>query len=125
MEFTDMGRYKGQEQGYQGGPDPANREACVQLSLYFRLQTYSHPLLRLWLSGYIQDKPLVTHVKILNAARRAAITANSGYLTTPVRPFPHVHISLPMAYKRRAGEALCGHPLDARRVKAAYARAPH
>ncbi|KAI0753795.1 glycoside hydrolase family 13 protein [Fomes fomentarius] len=68
--------YYGQEQGYQGGPDPANREA-------------------LWLSGYIQDKPLVTHVKILNAARRAAITANSSYLTTPVRPFPRFHISSP------------------------------
>ncbi|KAI0691609.1 alpha-amylase [Earliella scabrosa] len=58
--------YYGQEQGYQGGLDPANREA-------------------LWLSGYDQDKPLVTHVKILNAARRASIAANSKYLTTPAK----------------------------------------
>ncbi|KAH9921835.1 glycoside hydrolase family 13 protein [Amylocystis lapponica] len=38
--------YYGQEQGYTGGADPANREA-------------------LWLSGYVEDKPLIAHVKFL------------------------------------------------------------
>ncbi|KAJ3843630.1 GH13 alpha-amylase precursor [Lentinula raphanica] len=56
--------YYGQEQGYQGGNDPANREA-------------------LWLSGFnTENKPLVTHVKTLNAARKQAISANSSFLTT-------------------------------------------
>ncbi|RPD58617.1 glycoside hydrolase family 13 protein [Lentinus tigrinus ALCF2SS1-7] len=58
--------YYGQEQGYTGGADPANREA-------------------LWLSGYVEDKTLVTHVKILNGARRLAIAANSSFLTTSAR----------------------------------------
>lgn len=48
-----------------------------------------HPRLNLrtslWLSGYVEDKPLVTHVKTLNAARKAAIAANSNFLTTAVR----------------------------------------
>ncbi|KIK65915.1 glycoside hydrolase family 13 protein [Collybiopsis luxurians FD-317 M1] len=56
--------YYGQEQGYQGGNDPANREA-------------------LWLSNYeTEDKPLLTHIKALNAARKQAISANSDFLTT-------------------------------------------
>ncbi|KAF5385548.1 hypothetical protein D9757_006764 [Collybiopsis confluens] len=56
--------YYGQEQGYQGGNDPANREA-------------------LWSSGFNEDnKPLLTHVKTLNAARKQAISANSNFLTT-------------------------------------------
>ncbi|KAJ3875382.1 GH13 alpha-amylase precursor [Lentinula edodes] len=56
--------YYGQEQGYQGGNDPANREA-------------------LWLSGFnTENKPLVTHVKTLNAARKQAISYNSSFLTT-------------------------------------------
>ena len=38
----------------------------------------------LWLSGYQEDKPLVTHVKTLNAARKAAATANKDFYTTPV-----------------------------------------
>ncbi|KAF9650224.1 glycoside hydrolase family 13 protein [Thelephora ganbajun] len=59
--------YYGQEQGYAGGPDPANREA-------------------LWFSGYVQDKDLVKHIKTLNGARKAAITANSQFLSTAVRP---------------------------------------
>ncbi|KAI0753794.1 glycoside hydrolase superfamily [Fomes fomentarius] len=58
--------YYGQEQGYQGGADPANREA-------------------LWLSSYFEDKPLVQHVKKLNGARKAAVAANSKFLTTPVK----------------------------------------
>jgi len=55
--------YYGQEQGYTGGPDPANREA-------------------LWFSGYAQDKDLVQFIKTLNGARKAAITANSQFLST-------------------------------------------
>lgn len=39
----------------------------------------------LWLSGYGEDKPLVTHVKTLNAARKAAATANKDFYTTSVR----------------------------------------
>ncbi|KAH9914300.1 glycoside hydrolase superfamily [Fomitopsis serialis] len=63
--------YYGQEQGYTGSNDPYNREA-------------------LWLSGYvIEDKPLVHHVRILNAARKAAIAASSSYLSTAVT-FPSV-----------------------------------
>ncbi|KAJ3010973.1 hypothetical protein NUW54_g2318 [Trametes sanguinea] len=58
--------YYGQEQSYGGGPDPANREA-------------------LWLSGYVEDKPLVKHVQAMNGARKAAISANSNYLTTAVK----------------------------------------
>ncbi|KAH9837566.1 glycoside hydrolase superfamily [Rhodofomes roseus] len=62
--------YYGQEQGYTGANDPYNREA-------------------LWLSGYEEDKPLVQHVRILNAARKAAIAASSSYLSTAVT-FPSV-----------------------------------
>ncbi|TFY68038.1 hypothetical protein EVJ58_g1250 [Rhodofomes roseus] len=63
--------YYGQEQGYTGGGDPANREA-------------------LWLSGYVtQEKPLLQLVTSLNAARKAAIAANSNYLSTALT-FPSV-----------------------------------
>jgi alpha-amylase len=56
--------YYGQEQGYQGGNDPNNREA-------------------LWSSGFnTQNKPLLTHVTSLNAARKQAISASSSFLTT-------------------------------------------
>lgn len=55
--------YYGQEQGYAGGPDPANREA-------------------LWFSGYAQDKDLVQFIKTLNGARKAAIAANGKFLST-------------------------------------------
>ncbi|OCH88147.1 alpha-amylase [Obba rivulosa] len=58
--------YYGQEQGYTGGADPANREA-------------------LWLSGYVEDKPLVNHVKTLNAVRKSAIASNGSFLTTPLK----------------------------------------
>jgi alpha-amylase len=61
--------YYGQEQGYAGGGDPANREA-------------------LWLSAYATEKPLVSHVKSLNAARKAAITTNNKFLTTPMKFLP-------------------------------------
>ncbi|KAJ6608858.1 glycoside hydrolase superfamily [Mycena sp. CBHHK59/15] len=54
--------YYGQEQGYAGGADPSNREA-------------------LWLSGYETGKPLVAHVKSLNAARKLAIAGNSSFLS--------------------------------------------
>ncbi|CAA7266390.1 unnamed protein product [Cyclocybe aegerita] len=58
--------YSGQEQGYEGGADPANREA-------------------LWPSGYLTDKSLVTHVKALNNARKLAGAANTNFHTTPVQ----------------------------------------
>ncbi|KAF9074062.1 glycoside hydrolase superfamily [Rhodocollybia butyracea] len=59
--------YYGQEQGYQGGNDPSNREA-------------------LWLSGFdTENKPLLTHVTTLNAARKQAISANSSFLTTKAK----------------------------------------
>ncbi|EKM52807.1 glycoside hydrolase family 13 protein [Phanerochaete carnosa HHB-10118-sp] len=58
--------YYGQEQGYTGGADPANREA-------------------LWLSGYETDKPLVQHAQALNAARKAAASANSNFYNTSLK----------------------------------------
>ncbi|KAI0338565.1 glycoside hydrolase family 13 protein [Trametopsis cervina] len=58
--------YYGQEQGYTGGADPANREA-------------------LWLSGYGTDKPLVQHVEALTTARQTAAKANSNFLSTKVQ----------------------------------------
>ncbi|KAK0201077.1 glycoside hydrolase family 13 protein [Desarmillaria ectypa] len=62
--------YYGQEQGYQGDVDPANREA-------------------LWLSGYqTTDKPIMDHVKILNSARKFTISLNSSFLTTPMTFIP-------------------------------------
>ncbi|KAJ3738716.1 alpha-amylase [Lentinula detonsa] len=67
--------YYGQEQGYQGGNDPANREA-------------------LWLSGFsIDNKPLLTHVKSLNSARKQAISYNSSFLTTKASFIPQSSIS--------------------------------
>ncbi|KAJ6505806.1 alpha-amylase [Mycena vitilis] len=61
--------YYGQEQGYQGGGDPYNREA-------------------LWLSAYETTKPGVALVKALNTARRQAMAANGGFLTTPAKYLP-------------------------------------
>jgi len=59
--------YYGQEQGYTGSNDPNNREA-------------------LWLSGYVTtDKPLVTHISILNKARKAAISSCPSFLSTPLQ----------------------------------------
>lgn len=55
--------YQGQEQGYTGGADPANREA-------------------LWLSGYVEDKDYVNHIKALSAARKAAASANDKFYST-------------------------------------------
>lgn len=57
--------YYGQEQGYTGGADPANREA-------------------LWLSGYDTEKPLVAHVQALVGARQVAVKANNNFLSTKV-----------------------------------------
>jgi len=61
--------YYGQEQGYTGSSDPANREA-------------------LWLSGYGEDKDLVKHVSALNAARKAAAATDSKFISTPMT-FPN------------------------------------
>ncbi|KAJ6505398.1 GH13 alpha-amylase precursor [Mycena sanguinolenta] len=61
--------YYGQEQGYEGGADPANREA-------------------LWLSAYPNTKPGVAMVKTLNVVRKQAIKANESFLSTPARYIP-------------------------------------
>ncbi|KAJ7623070.1 alpha-amylase [Mycena polygramma] len=61
--------YYGQEQGYQGGGDPYNREA-------------------LWLSAYETTKPGVALVTALNTARRQAMAADGGFLTTPAKYLP-------------------------------------
>jgi len=58
--------YYGQEQGYQGGTDPYNREA-------------------LWFTAYQQEKPLFQHIKLMNAARKEAIEYSSDFLTTPMK----------------------------------------
>ncbi|KAI0055861.1 alpha-amylase [Artomyces pyxidatus] len=58
--------YYGQEQGYQGSSDPYNREA-------------------LWFAAYQQEKPLVQHYKLMNAARKEAIASSSSFLTTPMK----------------------------------------
>jgi alpha-amylase len=58
--------YYGQEQGYKGGADPANRES-------------------LWNVGYSTENPLISLVTTLNKARKAAIAFNSDFLKTPVR----------------------------------------
>ena len=52
--------YYGQEQGYTGGADPANREA-------------------LWLSGYDTQKDMYTYITTMNAIRSAAMNASSTY----------------------------------------------
>ncbi|KIY48805.1 glycoside hydrolase family 13 protein [Fistulina hepatica ATCC 64428] len=58
--------YSGQEQGYTGGSEPANREA-------------------IWLSGYGTDKALVKHITALNAVRKVAINSTHNYLSTPMK----------------------------------------
>ncbi|TFY83786.1 hypothetical protein EWM64_g219 [Hericium alpestre] len=59
--------YYGQEQGYQGAADPMNREA-------------------LWFAAYQQEKPLVGHFKVMNAARRAAAASTTdNFLHTPMK----------------------------------------
>ncbi|KAJ4485261.1 hypothetical protein J3R30DRAFT_3813834 [Lentinula aciculospora] len=61
--------YLGQEQGYQGGSDPANRGA-------------------LWLSGFDVNKPLLAHVRTLNAARRQATSYHPSFLNTQASFIP-------------------------------------
>ncbi|PIL26375.1 ATP-binding cassette transporter [Ganoderma sinense ZZ0214-1] len=58
--------YQGQEQSFTGGRDPLNREA-------------------MWLSGYVEQKALVTDVKLYNAARRAAMAHNADFLKTAAK----------------------------------------
>ncbi|KAF8735774.1 hypothetical protein AX14_001492 [Amanita brunnescens Koide BX004] len=57
--------YYGQEQGYEGGAEPSNREA-------------------LWLTAYTTEKPFVAHTRAMNAARRVAVAYDGDFLTTPV-----------------------------------------
>lgn len=40
---------------------------------------------RLWLSGYDTSKPLVKHARVMNAARKAAASANNQFYTTPLK----------------------------------------
>ncbi|TFY68044.1 hypothetical protein EVJ58_g1257 [Rhodofomes roseus] len=97
--------YYGQEQGYAGADDPYNREA-------------------LWLSGYEEDKPLVVHVRALNAARKAAIAwDNATFLGTPVSRV----VSLLPASRAEpsAGGVPRGLRVPACGVEAAAPRAPH
>jgi alpha-amylase len=54
--------YYGQEQGYNGGADPANREA-------------------LWLSGYDTQKDMYTFITTMNTVRSAAMNASSSFNT--------------------------------------------
>ncbi|KAJ7870758.1 glycoside hydrolase superfamily [Mycena olivaceomarginata] len=69
-------RKNAMEQGYEGGGDPANREA-------------------LWLSGYATDKPGVALVTTLNKVRKHAMKANPEFVMTPVcsldQPIRHSH----------------------------------
>ena len=39
----------------------------------------------LWFTAYQQEKPLVQHIRLLNAARKEAIEFSPGFLTTQVR----------------------------------------
>lgn len=57
--------YAGQEQHYDGGADPANREAV-------------------WLSGYDTSVALYKLIAKGNAIRSHAISKNSGYITYKV-----------------------------------------
>ena len=52
----------------------------------------------LWLSGYVEEKELVNHVKALNGARKAAIAACPEYLVTPMT-FPEVTATTLAVYK--------------------------
>jgi alpha-amylase len=52
----------------------------------------------LWLSGYVEDKELVKHVKTLNAVRKAAIATCPEYLVTPMT-FPEVTATTLAVYK--------------------------
>lgn len=58
--------YSGQEQHYSGGSDPANREA-------------------IWLSGYSTTAELYQYIATTNKIRKAAVAADSSYITTKVR----------------------------------------
>jgi alpha-amylase len=58
--------YAGQEQHYNGGNDPDNREAT-------------------WLSGYNTSAELYQFIASANAIRTQAISKDSGYLTYKVR----------------------------------------
>ncbi|KAJ3847881.1 glycoside hydrolase family 13 protein [Lentinula lateritia] len=74
--------YYGQEQGYQGGNDPANREA-------------------LWLSGFDEeDKPLLAQIRILNAARKQAISYNPSFLNNRVTFIPQASANSTLAISK-------------------------
>ncbi|KAJ5901399.1 hypothetical protein N7504_007393 [Penicillium tannophilum] len=60
--------YAGQEQHYDGGSDPDNREAT-------------------WLSGYSTTAELYEYIATTNKIRTLAISADSSYITTLNAPF--------------------------------------
>ncbi|OQE06679.1 hypothetical protein PENVUL_c017G05970 [Penicillium vulpinum] len=60
--------YSGQEQHYSGGNDPANREA-------------------IWLSGYSTTSELYQYIATTNKIRKAAVAADSSYITNKNVPF--------------------------------------
>jgi hypothetical protein len=47
---------------------------------------------RLWPTAFDTKKPLVEHVKALNAARKAAISSNDKFLSTPVSQLSDVEL---------------------------------
>ncbi|KAJ3723796.1 glycoside hydrolase family 13 protein [Lentinula raphanica] len=74
--------YYGQEQGYKGGNDPANREA-------------------LWPSGFnTEDNPLFAHVQVLNAARKYAIASSPAFLLSKARFIPQSSASSTLAVSK-------------------------
>ena len=61
-------------------------------------------------------------VKTLNGARRAAIAANSQYLTTPVRPLPSPSYLVVANQAQHPGKAINAVVLHHGRVQATHAR---
>ena len=47
----------------------------------------------MWLSGYVEQKALVTDVKLYNAARRAAMAQNADFLKTAVSALRYLSYS--------------------------------
>jgi alpha-amylase len=71
--------YEGQEQGYTGGADPANREAV-------------------WLSGYSTTSPLYTFISTVNQIRNQAIYKSIDYLS--YRAYPIYYDSSTIAMRK-------------------------
>lgn len=63
--------YAGQEQHYEGGEDPYNREPV-------------------WWSGYSTQSELYQFIAATNKVRKLAIDNDSGYVTSRVSPIPQL-----------------------------------